>query len=174
MSNEWAEKFPIFQSIDERGSFSKIATENENILPGKKLVWSECYITNSTKGVIRGMHFQLPPAEHHKIIYCLSGSIFDVCVDLRKHSSRFGSISKFAIDSNRPDGIYVPPGYAHGFQSLEDNTALLYLVSSSYDPELDTGLHPLSFDIEWPLKITSMSCRDKNFKYFDPEDEYFS
>lgn len=171
---DFAKKFDIFHTDDKRGSFTKIISENDNILPGYNLKWSECYISKSNKGTVRGMHFQLPPLEHHKIVFCLSGKIFDVCIDLRSKSEEFGKLKTFTLNGDSSSAIYVPPGYAHGFQSLDDNTKLLYLVTTSYDPALDTGLNYLSFNIDWPIEVSSISDRDSSFEGFDPKNVYFT
>ena len=85
-------------------------------------MFQEDYYSKSLKGVIRGLHFQLPPQEHSKIVYCVNGSVFDVVVDLRVGSPTFGKYETFNLNSNDANMIYIPKGLAHGFCSLSESS----------------------------------------------------
>jgi dTDP-4-dehydrorhamnose 3,5-epimerase len=116
------------------------------------------------KGSIRGMHYQLPPFEEIKLIRCVQGSIFDVVVDIRKDSPTF--LKHFSIELSAHNNIllYVPMGFAHGFQTLTDNCTVLYNHSQIYQPGFESGLmynDPL-LNINWPLTINTVSNRDNN------------
>ena len=106
------------------------------------------------KGTLRGLHFQYPPKSEGKIIRCLTGSIWDVIVDIRKNSKTFGKWFAIELNQNNKKMLYVPKGFAHGFISLSNNTEILYLVSESYAPENEDILlwNDKTVNIEWPLK----------------------
>ena len=109
------------------------------------------------------MHFQRAPKLESKIVVCLSGKIFDVIVDLRSKSSSYGKSFSFELDSNKFNGLYIPNGFAHGFQTLKKNTKLLYLHSENYFPEHEGGLNFMdpSLKIQWPISKIFSSDRDK-------------
>jgi dTDP-4-dehydrorhamnose 3,5-epimerase len=113
-------------------------------------------------GTIRGMHLQLPPAEEFKIVTCLSGRIYDVVVDLRPNSKSFSSWMAVELSENSASSLKIPPGCAHGFQSLQDDCQLLYLHTANYSQEFETGLSPLNREIgiPWPLPVTNVSTKD--------------
>ncbi|MBP2833877.1 dTDP-4-dehydrorhamnose 3,5-epimerase [Aquimarina sp. U1-2] len=148
---------------DNRGSFFK--TFHSDVFEEKGLCcnWKEEYFSVSNKNVIRGMHFQTPPMDHDKIVTCLTGSVLDVVIDLRKNSPQFKKYATFKLDSNTLDKmLYIPKGCAHGFMSLEDNTLMYYKVSSVYSPENDKGIHWNSIGFEWNVIKPIVSERDKN------------
>ena len=119
---------------------------------------------NFKKGTVRGLHYMKSPSKEKKIVICLSGEIFDVLVDIRKKSKTFKKIIKIHLSEDKLLGIYIPNGFAHGFQSLKKNTTLLYLHSDFYKKSLDVGISPLqkSLKIKWPLKISNISQKDIN------------
>lgn len=156
---------PHFQ--DERGSFTKLYHEQiTNIQDFNAFQIKELYYSFSSKGAVRGMHFQTPPAQHAKIVTCPKGGIQDVILDLRKKSTTYGRYITLELNEQSGKAIYIPEGCAHGFQSLEEHSMTLYLVSSVHDPERDEGIHYDSFGMKWPLPITSISKRDSNFPLF--------
>ena len=114
------------------------------------------------KGTLRGLHFQYPPKSEGKIIRCLTGSIWDVIVDIRKNSKTFGKWFAIELNQNNKKMLYVPKGFAHGFISLSNNTEILYLVSESYAPENEDILlwNDKTVNIEWPLKPLYISEKD--------------
>ena len=122
---------------------------------------------SSKKGTLRGLHFQGPPKAEVKIVRCIRGAIWDVIVDIRAGSPTFGGWYGRELTAENRTMMYVPQGFAHGFQTLTDNVEQLYLHSEFYSPEHDVGLQ---FDdptvaIEWPVPITEVSSRDRNQPY---------
>lgn len=115
-------------------------------------------------GVVRGMHYQAPPSSEAKIITCLRGAILDVIVDIRKGSPTFLQHVTVPLMSGDDSALFVPRGFAHGFQTLQPDTELLYLHDNYYDREREFGLQPLdpALGITWPLEISQISDRDRN------------
>ncbi|MBO9506230.1 dTDP-4-dehydrorhamnose 3,5-epimerase family protein [Thalassospira sp. A3_1] len=115
-------------------------------------------------GVVRGMHYQNIPSVEAKIVTCLRGAILDVIVDIREGSPTFLQHVAVSLSSDDDSALYVPHGFAHGFQTLKPDTELLYLHDNYYDPEHERGLQPLdpALAIAWPLEISQMSERDRN------------
>jgi len=154
---------------DDRGFFArswdtKVFEEN-GLNP--KIV--QCNISRSSKkGTLRGMHYQIAPFEESKLIRCIRGKIFDVLIDLRKNSSTYKKWEGFELSSENHNMIYVPEGFVHGFQSLEDNTEIFYQVSQYYNPESERGIRwndPM-FMIKWPLEEKIISNKDSNWLDF--------
>lgn len=113
-------------------------------------------------GTVRGLHFQRAPASESKVVRCLRGAISDVIVDLRAGSPQFGHWQSVVLNAENCDMIYVPPGFAHGFQTLLPDTELLYLHGAAYSPDHEGGLAHDDPDlgIEWALPVTNLSLRD--------------
>ncbi|WP_375325921.1 dTDP-4-dehydrorhamnose 3,5-epimerase family protein [Flagellimonas sp. GZD32] len=152
----------VDQFTDIRGSFFKTFHYNIFKENGLETNWKEEYFSISHLNVIRGMHFQNPPDDHAKVVTCLSGSVKDVVVDLRKDSKTFKqyiAVTLNAASSNRM--LYIPRGCAHGFLSLENNTLLHYKVSSVYSKTNDTGILWDSIGYEWNCKTPILSERDQ-------------
>ena len=141
---------------DNRGSFMKLASPS---FPYCNVPFVEQFLTVSVKDVIRGMHFQVPPYHHYKLVTCLSGSALDLTLDLRVDSPTFGKTFSIYISPSSPS-IYIPPGIAHGFLSLAENTKILYNVTSEYNAEHDLGIHYNSFNFNWPTSSPIVSKRD--------------
>lgn len=146
---------------DSRGSFQKIYNSEalEKVLPG--FLPRECYVTTSARGVLRGMHFQLPPYDHAKIVTCLSGHVLDVIVDLRPGQS-YGRAAEIELSSTGTNCVVIPKGFGHGFYSYSDNTQLLYLVETSHVPRSDAGLLWNSINANWPNLNPILSERDQS------------
>lgn len=138
------------QEMAERVGFGAVAQINRTLT---------CAV-----GVVRGMHYQTLPSAEAKIITCLRGEILDVIVDIRKGSPTFLQHVEVPLSENDDCSLFVPRGYAHGFQTLQPDTELLYLHDNYYDREREHGLLPLdlALGIEWPLEISQMSDRDRN------------
>ncbi len=156
---------------DHRGSFSRIFCKQElqEINHHEEVVQINHSITE-TKGAVRGMHYQVPPHAEVKIVRCIRGAVFDVVVDVRAGSKTF--LQWFGSDLTRENNraIYVPKGFAHGFQVLEAGSELLYFHTGYYNPDHEGGLifnDPL-VGIKWPLEPTDVSSRDKSHKYIEP------
>jgi dTDP-4-dehydrorhamnose 3,5-epimerase len=119
------------------------------------------------------MHFQHPPFQESKLIRCIAGSVLDVIVDLRQGSPTFLKSERLLLSQKNMHSVLVPPGFAHGFQTLEDNTELLYLHSAFYEPSSEGGLHykdPL-LAIDWPLAVSSISVRDQQHSFISENFE---
>jgi dTDP-4-dehydrorhamnose 3,5-epimerase/CDP-3, 6-dideoxy-D-glycero-D-glycero-4-hexulose-5-epimerase len=148
---------------DLRGLFLKTFNKStfENL--GLEVSYRERYYSKSHKNVIRGMHFQMSPHDHVKIVNVLQGSILDVVVDMRKTSITYKK--HFSIELNDNDGrfLYIPKGFAHGFKALTDNTIVEYNQTTEYNKECDSGIRWDSFGFDWQLSNPIISERDCNF-----------
>lgn len=151
-------------SQDSRGSFSRwfCQRELENFLPGQQILQVN-HSFSRQQGTVRGLHFQLPPFAEYKLVRCIAGRVFDVAVDLRANSVTFLKAVSLELSAEENNMLLIPPGCAHGFQSLTADVQLVYLHSAFYQPEAEAGFR---FDdprlkIDWPLPITSMSARDE-------------
>jgi len=154
---------------DERGFFARVWDSKkflENDL-NPKIV--QCNISRSKlKGTIRGLHYQKNPFEENKLIRCTKGKIFDVLLDLRPTSKTFKKYEGFELSEDNHKMVYVPEGFAHGFQTLENNTEVFYQVSQFYSPNSENGIrwNDPAFKIKWPLDVTEISQKDQNWKLF--------
>ena len=150
---------------DERGSFIKSFNESsfkEIGIPNIKV--RERYFSQSHKNVIRGMHFQTPPFEHLKIVTVVQGQIIDVVLDLRKKSETYGKCYSIQLPIGK--SIIIPPGFAHGFMALEDNSTVEYNQTTEYSPEHDAGILYTSFGFDWNISNPIISTRDLAFPSF--------
>jgi dTDP-4-dehydrorhamnose 3,5-epimerase len=152
---------------DLRGSFVKIFNEIEFDKLGLETIFKEQYYSISKKNVIRGMHFQLPPFDHVKLVSCLQGAVFDVVIDLRLGSPTYGQSQTFELTADKANSIYIPKGMAHGFCTLSDEAILMYNVSTEYEPEYDSGILWKSIDLSWPTQNAILSVRDNALVPFD-------
>ena len=151
-------KLPVSEDI--RGSFSKLF--QHSIFSASKLEtrFREVFFTISHAGVLRGMHVQLPPSDHAKVVYCVAGEVIDVVLDIRRDSPTFGHHASFSIGGASGTAIYIPPGLAHGFYVNAGPAIMMYHVSSEHDPARDTGIHWDSFGMAWPAREPIVSDRD--------------
>lgn len=145
---------------DSRGRFLKLWHQGAfaGILPNYRI--HEIYVSRSRRGAIRGLHFQIPPHAHDKLIFCLAGKIFDVCVDLRRSSGTYGK--HFQTELGEGQGILVPQGFAHGLQALTDDTLMMNATSAEYAPEYERGVSWDSCGIAWPIANPLLSEKDKS------------
>lgn len=159
--------------IDERGFFARIWGSEEFATLGLSPALSQASLSrNDRAGTLRGMHFQKPPYEEAKLVRCVRGAIFDVVVDLRVDSPTRGSWFGAELEANRGSGLYVPEGCAHGFQTLVDDSDVLYLISQPYVPEASAGVRwdDASFGIKWPeAAVRVINERDRNWPDFELE-----
>ena len=124
---------------------------------------------NLAAGTLRGLHYQAEPFAQAKLVHCVRGRVFDVTVDLRPDSPGFKSWSRFELAADRPETLWIPAGFAHGFLTLEKETSLAYLISGVYRPESALGLrwNDPAFGIEWPdLAEMVISDKDRNLPDF--------
>lgn len=160
---EGAYQIDIERRSDDRGYFARVFCQKEFHQVGIGQIWSQCNVSyNVSRGTLRGMHFQRPPRADAKLVRCVQGAAFDAIVDLRRGSTTFGEWISVILTAEKGEMIYVPHGFAHGFQTLMPNTELLYFHSDSYSPEHEGGLHHMDPDvgIDWPLEIKALSKRD--------------
>jgi dTDP-4-dehydrorhamnose 3,5-epimerase len=155
---------------DERGFFTRIW--DKKIFQDKKLNSKLVQISfsfNNKKGTIRGMHLQEKPFEETKIVRCTKGKIFDVIIDLRSNSKTYKKWISIELNSNDSKMIYIPEGFAHGFQTLEDNSEVFYQISEFYHPEYSKGIkwNDEEFGIQWPLRNSSISEKDLSYIPFN-------
>lgn len=139
---------------DERGFFSEVWNHARFAEAGIPTQFVQDNVSLSrTKGVLRGLHFQTPPAAQAKLVRVSRGSIFDVGVDIRRSSPTFGRWAGVVLSAERWNQLYVPEGFAHGFVTLEDDTEVTYKVSALYSPEHDRSIRfdDPAIGIEWPL-----------------------
>lgn len=157
--------YQIFPRVfeDARGRFIKVFHEQAFEERGLETHFAEEYYSVSRRGVIRGMHFQVPPMDHVKMVYCTQGSVFDAVVDLRRGSPTYGQVATFSLNAEAGNYLYIPKGLAHGFCATSDEATLVYKVSTVYAPEQDAGILWSSLDIEWPSESPIMSERDQGF-----------
>jgi dTDP-4-dehydrorhamnose 3,5-epimerase len=157
---------------DERGSFARTWCREEFAAQGLKAELAQCSISrNIRQGTLRGLHFQTAPNEEAKLVRCTQGAVFDVIVDLRPGSPTRTRWVGIELDADRGNAVYVPEGFAHGFQTLTADAEVLYLISHPYAPESSTGVRwdDPAFGIEWPeAQARTMSDRDRAWPDFDP------
>jgi dTDP-4-dehydrorhamnose 3,5-epimerase/CDP-3, 6-dideoxy-D-glycero-D-glycero-4-hexulose-5-epimerase len=122
----------------------------------------ELYYSINKKDVIRGMHFQIPPVEHVKMVYVITGKIIDVCLDLRHNSKTYGTYFSCVLSDADDMYLYIPKGIAHGFASLEDNTIVHYAQTTCYSKEHDCGIKYDSFGFDWNIQNPIISDRDRS------------
>jgi dTDP-4-dehydrorhamnose 3,5-epimerase len=157
---------------DERGFFARTWCTREfaeHGLPGQLVQSSLSH--NKRKGTVRGMHFQWAPSQEGKLVRCERGAVFDVMIDMRPASATFLQHFAVELDSDRVNAVYIPPGIAHGFQTLADETRVIYMMTDFYAPELADGFRydDPAFAIQWPLPVSVISERDRSYPDFDRE-----
>jgi dTDP-4-dehydrorhamnose 3,5-epimerase len=150
---------------DERGFLSRMFCAEDMRAAG--WIWPTSQINHAlteVEGTVRGMHFQHPPKAEAKLVSCLRGAVWDVALDLRKDSPTFMRWHAEELSATNRRALLIPPGFAHGFQTLEPDCELLYLHSDAYDSALEDALNPRdpAAGIMWPRKITVISERDAN------------
>lgn len=157
---------------DERGSFARTFCVDEFIAAGLCANWVQHNISyNNRKGVLRGIHYQKPPFSEEKVVRCVRGSIYDVVLDLRPDSSTYCQWISEMLTADSGRALYIPQGCAHGFQALEDDSDVYYLMSEKYQPDYAAGVRwdDPAFCIDW-LETGNMimSQKDNNFPDFKP------
>lgn len=155
-----------YEFYDDRGGFVKTFSDDLFKDSGISFSPKEIYYSISHKNVIRGMHFQIPPFEHAKLIYVTTGKISDVILDIRNKSATFGKAISVDLEANK-NSVYIPVGCAHGFKCFEDNSIVVYNQSSCYSKEHDTGILWNSFGFDWNVSTPIISERDKSFTTFN-------
>ena len=162
---------------DERGFFARSFCRREFRAHGLNHELVQCSISfNRKKGTLRGMHYQVPPHEEAKVVRCITGAIYDVIIDLRPDSPSYKQWYSLELTSTGEQGttdryrmLYIPEGFAHGYQTLEDDTELLYQIGEYYHPESARGIrwNDAAFQIRWPLPDPFLSEKDGNYADFE-------
>lgn len=156
---------------DWRGFFARTWCQREFEAQGLNPRLVQCGISfNRKKGTLRGMHYQAPPYEEAKLVRCAMGAIHDVVIDLRPDSPTFAQHTAVTLTAENRVMLYVPEGFAHGFQTLEDNSEVFYQMSQFYVPEAARGIrwNDPAFAIRWPILETIILERDQNYPDFHP------
>jgi dTDP-4-dehydrorhamnose 3,5-epimerase len=153
---------------DKRGYFARTFCCKEFKEHALNFKYVQCNVSfNKRKGTVRGLHFQRKPYEEAKLVSCIKGSIYDVVVDLRSKSATY--LEWYGIELNAKNNkiLYIPKGFAHGFQTLEDNTTIYYQMSEFYQPKSSMGLrwNDPKIGIKWPLKKKMISKKDLNYPF---------
>jgi len=156
---------------DDRGFFARTWCAREFREHGLPDTFRQASISyNRLAGTLRGLHFQKPPSREGKLVRCVHGAVFDVVVDLRPGSPGFLRHVSVELTAANRRAIYVPPGFAHGFQTLDADTEVQYQMTDDYQPGLSSGFrwNDPAFGIAWPLEPTAMSGQDRACPDFEP------
>jgi dTDP-4-dehydrorhamnose 3,5-epimerase len=152
---------PIKRS-DNRGYFVKTFHLHEFETLGLETNFVESYFSWSKRDVIRGLHFQTPPHDHAKLVYCPMGQVLDVVVDLRLNSPTFQKVMSIQLSETQANMLYIPSGIAHGFAALSQ-ALLVYSVTSIHEPAHDAGIRWDSIPFDWQIRNPIVSTRDREF-----------
>ena len=157
---------------DERGYLERMfCTEDlQPLLQGRQIAQINRTVTRK-RGTVRGLHFQYHPYEEAKFVSCLGGEVFDVAVDLRRGSPTFLHWHAERLSADNDKTLFIPEGFAHGFQALTDDCELLYFHTTHYAPQAEAGLHArdMRIGIAWPLRIAAQSPRDATHAMLDAD-----
>jgi dTDP-4-dehydrorhamnose 3,5-epimerase len=155
---------------DDRGFFARAWCEHELADQGLNTRIAQANVSfNKTKGTLRGMHYQAPPYAEVKLVRCTRGAIYDVIIDIRPDSQTFRRWLSVELNEDNHDTLYIPEGFAHGFQTLEDGAEVYYQHSEFYTPGAERGLryNDPAFGIAWPLPVASINPRDESWPLFE-------
>ena len=154
----------VFQ--DARGRFVKPLVVSQLQAHSLRTDFVEQYHSTSAPGVVRGMHFQMPPHEHAKLVYCAAGAVTDVLLDLRRQSPTYGHAIELPLTAESGQALYIAAGIAHGFVAIEAPALMVYNLTSEYAPSHDAGVRWDSFGFDWGVTAPVMSERDHSFPAF--------
>jgi len=155
---------------DDRGWFARTYCKNEFAAIGHTAEWVQMnHSFTKDKGAIRGMHYQLPPFSEIKMVRCIAGAVNDVIIDLRKNSPTFLQWFGVELSAQNKKMLYIPEGFAHGFQTLQNDCELIYHHSQFYTPGAEGGIQfdDPKLNISWPLPVTNISERDNRHPLLD-------
>jgi len=160
---------------DDRGFFLELYKHTDFVQGGIKDHLVQDNYSQSSKGVLRGLHYQKTPKAQGKLVICLKGWIFDVAVDIRTGSSQYGKWVGTELSEENRLMLYVPPGFAHGFQVLSETAEVMYKCTNEYSPADDRGIiwNDPDINISWPLKDPVLSGRDKIHPFLRDADNNF-
>lgn len=145
---------------DPRGDFVKTYRSSTFAEHHLETDFAEVFYTVSADNVLRGMHIQLPPADGSKLVYCVTGAVMDVALDLRRGSPTFGRHAVIELEANKHNAVYLSRGIAHGFYVRKAPALMVYHITAEYAPHLDTGIAWNSFGAPWPNSAPLVSVRD--------------
>ena len=170
----WVIESPIFR--DERGYFTKIYNERAWQETGFEQTFVQDNMSLSSKGTLRGLHYQLNPHGQGKLVRALRGAVFDVAVDIRRGSPTFGQWVGHTLTEENGSALWVPIGFAHGFLVLEDDTQVLYKCTQLYAPDAERTIvyNDPKLGIEWPITPTDIKERDAEAPPLDESDHNFT
>ena len=154
---------------DQRGFFARTWCQQEFEDHGLNSKLVQCSVSfNNKKGTLRGMHFQEVPFEETKLVRCTKGEIFDVIIDLRPNSETFKKYFSVILNEDNRLMLYIPPGFAHGFQTMTDNSEVFYQMGQFYSPDHSRGVrwNDPAFGIQWPADERIIIDRDRNYPDF--------
>lgn len=146
---------------DARGVFIKTFHAADFAALSMEFHPQEEYFSTSHRNVLRGLHFQLPPHEHEKFVYCIRGAVLDVILDLRRGSQGYGKSAGIELTAQNRRLLFLPKGLAHGFLALEDNTVIVCKTSTVHALSADAGIRWDSFGFSWPVENPVLSERDR-------------
>lgn len=155
---------------DHRGFFARSFCIQEFADYGLNPKIAQCNLSfNHKKGTLRGMHYQMPPSQETKLVRCIHGAIYDVIIDLRPESPTYLSHIGVELTAENRRALYIPDKFAHGFQTLSDDTEVMYQMGDFYAPEYAGGYRydDPAFGIEWPLTVTEISEKDRGWSLFE-------
>ena len=164
-------EFPSYR--DYRGRFVKSFQSSAFEQRGLECDFKETFYTESEENVLRGMHFQVPPADHAKLVYCISGGICDMALDLRVGSHTYGEHESYELSAEYNNAVYLPRGMAHGFLVRSAPSVVVYQVTSEHSPAHDTGIRWNSFGGTWPQSAPVVSVRDEGLIPFEQFESPF-
>ena len=153
----------MFHAHDDRGTFVKPFHKSTFEDAGLDSNFEESFYSINHKNVIRGMHFQSPPYDHYKLVYCQRGTVMDVVMDIRKNSPTYGQFESFELSESNFVALYISKGLAHGFESMEDHSIITYLTSTMHQPTHDQGIRYDSFGHKWESSSPVLNERDLEF-----------
>lgn len=155
---------------DSRGRFTRLFCEQELLPLRQNLHFTQINLSETRgRGTVRGLHYQMPPAAEAKLIRCLRGHAFDIAIDLREGSPTFLQWHAVELAENNDRAIFIPEGFAHGFQALTDEVQLLYMHTAPWTPACEGGLRhdDPRLAIAWPQSVTALSDRDRSYALID-------
>ena len=155
---------------DDRGYFARVACADEFAAAGIDAVYPQASVSHNTRaGTLRGMHFQRAPHAEAKVVRVTRGAVFDVIIDLRPESPSFRRWQGFELSAGNGRMLYIPKGFAHGFQTLEDETDMLYLITPAFVPGFGDGVRfdDPAFAIDWPLPVSVIAEKDRGWPLFE-------
>ena len=156
----------IERLADERGFFARTYCAEEFAAHGLGPNLRQCSVSfNALAGTLRGLHFQAPPHEEHKLVRCTAGSLFDVIVDVRPHSPHYRRWTSVELSAESRRAVFIPPGFAHGFITLSDACEVYYMISVAHAPAHARGFrwNDPAFGIRWPMAPRVISARDADY-----------